>query len=472
MVNESLVLWFEVPAVIRQYSLLSAFLLMVLAAFSPSHAADITVSHGDSVDIVRVDGEITQQDPDEFEQVTQGLGEMFNRPVIVLLNSPGGNMLASLAIGETLRSHGFATGVVDNALCASGCAMIWVAGMPRFLGNSAKLGFHAAYTITDDDKKESGQANALVGAYLDKLGLSYAAVAYATAAGPDQMQWLHPADAQSIGIKVEVFPDPAPPAPVAAAAPPPTVVAPPAATSGSPAEQQAKSLVLAYYADWSRSGTDVENLARYYGNTAAFYGSPISRDKIMEEKRKFSVRWPIRHYTIQPGTLFAQCSDTCSVTGVVQWDVSSIERNAHSTGTANFVLKIALNEASAGGVILSENGAVLSAHNDALSAAQTSLSAAPSPPPAVDGTSSTAFAAGRQARLSYEAWFNNLPDSDYRRGAEFWAANRSLTPPPSCTQAAMSADWQSGCFAGQTHLAYSDARRRTEKDFRAGWNSL
>jgi hypothetical protein len=156
----------------------------------------------------------------------------------------------------------------------------------------------------------------------------------------------------------------------------------------------------------------------------------------------------------------------------VQWDVSSIERNAHSVGTANLVLRIALNGSPAGGIILSENGAVLSAHNDTLPAAQASLSPAPSSPPPGDTASSAAFAAGRQARLDYEAWFNSLGDDDYRRGAEFWAANRSLNPPPSCAQAAMSAGWQSGCFAGQMHLAYSDPRRRTEKDFRAGWNSL
>ncbi len=449
---------------IQRYLLPLAFLVATLAASGPSPAATITVSHADAVDIVRVDGQITQEDPDEFGRVTQGLGEMFNRPVIVLLNSPGGNMLASLAIGETVRFHSFATGVVNNAVCASGCAMIWVAGTSRFLGNTAKLGFHAAYNISDDDKKESGQANAIVGAYLAKLGLSYAAVAYATAAGPDQMQWLHPADAQIIGIKVEVFPDPTPP--------PVPVATPPTAPSGSPAEQQAKSLIWAYYADWSRSGTDIEGLAQYYGNTVSFYGLPEPREKIMDEKRKFSARWPIRQYTIQPNTLFVQCTDSCSVTGVVQWNVSSIERNAHSVGTANFVLKIVLNGSAAGGIILSENGAVLSAHNDTLSAAQASLTPAPLSPSPVDATSSPAYAAGRQARLDYEAWFNSLPESDFRKGAEFWAANRSLKPPPSCAQPGASGDWQSGCQSGQSRLSYSDARRRTEKDFRAGWNSL
>ncbi len=74
-------------------------------------------------------------------------------------------------------------------------------------------------------------------------------------------------------------------------------------------------LVIAYYGVWSQPSTDVEGLTQFYGDTATFYGSNVSRTKIMEEKRKFSARWPIRHYTIKTNTLSVQCVDACSVTG-------------------------------------------------------------------------------------------------------------------------------------------------------------
>ena len=232
---------------------------------------------------------------------------------------------------------------------------------------------------------------------------------------------------------------------------------------GTPAERQAKGLVLDYYTYWSKSGTEVDALSAYYGDTALYYGARRAREQIMTEKRNFSARWPVRRYTIRMPTLFAQCSDICSVSGVVEWDVSSPERGAHSVGSANFVLKVALSGSGTGGIILSENGSVLSAHNDTAPNAQAST----------DPTSSSGYSNGRQARIEYETWFNGLPQQgDYQQGAAFWAMNRSLKVPPSCTQPAMNAAWQNGCMAAQQRLTPSDLRRRTEADFKSGWNSL
>ncbi len=379
--------------------------VLFIAVVGAARAADITTARMNGLDVIAIDGVIAAGDAEQFERVTQNVGQMFNQPAIVLFNSPGGAIFPALSIGEAIRAKGYATGVVNGAQCASACALMWLAGTKRLLGNSAKVGFHAAYVIADDNAQESGQANALVGAYLSKLGLSYRAIAYVTASGPGQMSWLHPDQAQQAGIQLEVLPDPQ-------SAPSETATAAPAALPASPeikvSEQRAKAIVTAYYDLWSRSGTDVDGLAQYYGDTAAFYGSTESRDKIMDEKRKFSVRWPIRHYAIRPDTVFVQCTDTCSVTGVVEWDVSSIERDAHSVGAANFVLKIAFTSGAAGGIILSENGAVLAAHNDTLPTAQALLSPSTANPGASPG-----YAAGRQARLDYEAWFNGLPAGEY-----------------------------------------------------------
>ena len=247
------------------------------------------------------------------------------------------------------------------------------------------------------------------------------------------------------------------------------------------------NLVLSYYAVWSRSGTDVDNLSQFYGDTVIFYGSAVPRPKIMDEKRKFSVRWPIRHYAVRTRTMYAQCTDTCSVTGVVEWDVSSVERGFRSVGTANFVLKITPDDSQNGGVILSENGSVLSSHMGTLAS---SPQASVSPPanqlvpiatpngPAILSTeqqaasTTTAYADGRQARTEYEKWFTALPDGSFRDGAVFWATNRSAKPQPSCVQPGTTADWQAGCAAGRVRLATSDIRRKADRDYWLGWNSI
>jgi len=160
--------------------------------------------------------------------------------------------------------------------------------------------------------------------------------------------------------------------------------------------------------------------------------------------RKFSIRWPIRHYTVIPSSLTIQCSDnTCTVTGVVGWDCTSQERNAHSVGSANFALRIV------NGVIVSESGSALTSHADTVESQQA-------------GTT-VAYTQGRQARIEYEQWFAGLPEGGYRDGANFWATHRSDRPaPPNCVG---SPEWIAGCVAARVRLAPSDVRRATDKNF-------
>jgi hypothetical protein len=469
----------------RPLGILMSFLARFLTAVcigipivAPSQAASIRYEAGDGIILISITGEIVQGDADRFEQIVPSV----TGPTGVFLNSEGGAVLEGLIIGEAIRAKGYDTVVANGAECASACGLIWLAGMKRYVGKTGNIGFHAAYTGTGDDAKEAGAANALVGAYLTKLGLSYDAVLFATSAPPSGIRWLHPEDAQEIGIEYATLPDPEQPRP----APPPPVEQ--TLSDGSAIEHRAMSFVLFYYALWSQSGTDVERLAQYYDDPVVFYGSRVPRSKVMDEKRKFSARWPSRLYTVRTSTMFAQCSETCSVTGVVEWDVSSPNRGAHSVGAANFVLRIAPDHSATGGVILSENGSVLSNHTDSLppapqASATAPIQPAPDPtsPPVVPGTLSpeqqaasatTAYAEGRQARIDYEGWFASLPAGPYRDGALFWAGNRSLKVPPSCVPTGSTQDWQQGCFAARGWLAIVDPRRKSEKNYWWGWNSL
>jgi hypothetical protein len=70
------------------------------------------------------------------------------------------------------------------------------------MANSSKVGFHAAYSGSGQFKRESGVGNAIVGAYLNQLGLSLDPIAYITTPGPDEIQWLSVRDALRIGISV------------------------------------------------------------------------------------------------------------------------------------------------------------------------------------------------------------------------------------------------------------------------------
>jgi hypothetical protein len=85
---------------------------------------------------------------------------------------------------------------------------------------------------------------------------------------------------------------------------------------------------------------------------------------------------------------------------------------------------------------------------------------------------SAAYRQGQADRLSWESWFSDLT-GDERAGADYWAAHRSLPNPGSCSVVPPStgADWSAGCVAAQQKLAAWDVRRKSEPDYRLGWNN-
>lgn len=127
---------------------------------------------------------------------------------IVFLESPGGEVDAGISIGAEIAIRGFTTLVLDGDGCHSICAVIWVSGTRRYMSPNANISVHAAYRLEANtegatDAAESGVANAIVGAYLNQLGLSRAAIEYFTVARPDEpLLPITPEIAQMLDIDV------------------------------------------------------------------------------------------------------------------------------------------------------------------------------------------------------------------------------------------------------------------------------
>ncbi|OLP54867.1 hypothetical protein BJF92_13750 [Rhizobium rhizosphaerae] len=167
----------------------------------PAKAADIRRDSGSGgIDLISVSGTFTEGDDSAFRKLAAATDR-----AVVVLNSGGGNLQAGLEIGKAIRLRGFATAVPPDALCASACALTWLAGTPRLMDARSKLGFHAAYRLVNGRASESGAANALVGAYLNQLGLSDKAVVYVTSAPPEGVEWLTSQTAASVGIGYETI---------------------------------------------------------------------------------------------------------------------------------------------------------------------------------------------------------------------------------------------------------------------------
>jgi hypothetical protein len=162
------------------------FVAFILVLVTPKLALAAAISVSMPVDPngvakVVVQGDLIDSDVTEFKSKTGALSN-----AVVWLQSDGGSVVAGIEIGEAIRLKGFATFVPDRTRCASACALAWLGGSPRYMAARARIGFHAAYNATSG--QETGVGNALVGAYLTRIGLPYSAVIYITQASPRSMR--------------------------------------------------------------------------------------------------------------------------------------------------------------------------------------------------------------------------------------------------------------------------------------------
>lgn len=95
---------------------------------------------------------------------------------------------------------------------------------------------------------------------------------------------------------------------------------------------------LAYHEAWSSPNDSALGfMSDVYTENINFYGNVISSALVMEEKRKFAQRWPIRDYSIRDGSLAVICAGSdCTVSAVVDWFAHSPSRAKSSNGVATF----------------------------------------------------------------------------------------------------------------------------------------
>jgi hypothetical protein len=116
-------------------------------------------------------------------------------------------------------------------------------------------------------------------------------------------------------------------------------------TAPSPGTQSAKtraaSFVEMYHEAWSSDNLTALGFMRSaYGESVDFYGKTISKSALIDEKRRFAERWPIRSYAVRPETVLINCGATvCDIQGIVDWSVASPARGKTAEGAASFSMK-------------------------------------------------------------------------------------------------------------------------------------
>lgn len=113
--------------------------------------------------------------------------------------------------------------------------------------------------------------------------------------------------------------------------------------------------------------------------------------------------------------------------------------------------------------------------NTLFATAALAVLATASPARAQDGSGASQadqFRQGLADRTAWENWFGGLA-GERRAGAFYWSAQRSLTHPGSClgTGGTNLGEFTLGCAEAQRMLAMTDVRRKSEPDYRIGWNA-
>jgi hypothetical protein len=306
------------------------FLLFTLATAS---AASIDVKRLDNGSaLVVIDGDFEASDIDTFRAKVAALT---TPRVVVAFHSDGGNLVAGIRIGGIIREKKFTTVVPDGASCASACALAWLGGARRLVGQDASVGFHSAYILKSYGPVESSSGNAILGAYLNQLGLSENAILYITKASPTSIQWMSLDDAAENGIAVApLSPDQTAPAAVAAHG-----------GEGSP-ERHAADFVRSLVDQWGRPSAEVMPiLASLYADTVVFEGKSTPRQEVLRSKQRIADRWTERSYSIRPGSLSTTCAKsgtTCRVKGVMSFRLYNAKNSNRSRGLASFDYRVDL----------------------------------------------------------------------------------------------------------------------------------
>ncbi len=183
----------------RIVSLLLTAVLIVLSLGDPSAAAprskrERNARSGQGEEVVLVmTGVIGHGSYRKFRRLVSR-----SRPAYVVLDGPGGVLGEALRIGEEVRRRGLTTVVIPNAHCASACAVVFLSGRTKYMGDGAAVGLHSASSL---DGRASPEGTGIMAGYLRSVGVPRNILRQMSKTAPSEIRWLSRAERRALGIQ-------------------------------------------------------------------------------------------------------------------------------------------------------------------------------------------------------------------------------------------------------------------------------
>jgi hypothetical protein len=127
---------------------------------------------------------------------------------LILLSSPGGNLVQAVIMGEAIRSRGLdtavgvadASGRIGPAYCASACVLAFAGGNVRYGVEGSALGVHrfTSASRVNDPVADTQQVAGMVLGYMTRMGVSSAVVE--AMSQTREVRWLDPRQALAMKL--------------------------------------------------------------------------------------------------------------------------------------------------------------------------------------------------------------------------------------------------------------------------------
>lgn len=180
------------------------YLIPLLAAFASKVGAMDFHPHltEGGVSVVIASGDIVDGDTDKLERLLDQ-GKVESR--IIMLDSPGGDLLEAMSLGRSLRYFGFTTFLHQEAECLSACAYAFLGGEYRVALPGAAIGVHQFSGGLDDMKDQSytQSISGFVIGYLNDMGINPKVAEKAMMTPPDRMHVFSEEEVAKFGILTE-----------------------------------------------------------------------------------------------------------------------------------------------------------------------------------------------------------------------------------------------------------------------------
>jgi uncharacterized protein YecT (DUF1311 family) len=138
------------------------------------------------------EGRIQEGDAEKFLAFAKMADRDDEGLVVLVLNSPGGNVEAAFRVVDAMDQVRVYTAVPDNARCASACASIlFASGERRSIVGSGLLGFHSCYRRDGRTYTKDSLCNEIISANAMQRGVSYAGInRFVKQYGARDMAWV------------------------------------------------------------------------------------------------------------------------------------------------------------------------------------------------------------------------------------------------------------------------------------------